>query len=201
MKRNLQTLLKAFTVAAILTILFSMIPFQAKCNSVSKEVFRLHILANSDSKEDQSLKLKVRNAVLNYTENLYNKAKSFENAEKLTSENLQSIANIAQKTVFDNGYNYRVQAEIRNMYFNTRYYDNVTMPSGNYEALRITIGKGQGHNWWCVMYPSLCIGTSTNYEALQENTTDEEYEIMTKGNYEYRFKIVEIFEKICSFFS
>lgn len=201
MKRNLQTLLKAFTVATILTILFSMIPFQAKCNDVSKEVFRLHILANSDSKEDQSLKLKVRNAVLNYTENLYSKAESLENAEKLTSENLQSIANIARKTVVDNGYNYRVQAEIRNMYFNTRYYDKVTMPSGNYDALRITIGKGQGHNWWCVMYPSLCVGASTNYEALQENTTDEEYEIMTKGNYEYRFKVVEIFEKICSFFS
>ncbi len=201
MKRNLQTLLKAFTVATILTILFSMIPFQAKCNDVSKEVFRLHILANSDSKEDQSLKLKVRNAVLNYTENLYSKAEGLENAEKLTSENLQSIANIARKTVVDNGYNYSVQAEIRNMYFNTRYYDKVTMPSGNYDALRITIGKGQGHNWWCVMYPSLCVGASTNYEALQENTTDEEYEIMTKGDYEYRFKVVEIFEKICSFFS
>ena len=201
MKTNLKTLLKAFTVATILTIVFSMIPFQAKCNDVSKEVFRLHILANSDSKEDQLLKLKVRNAVLQYTEDLYKNSESLEKAERLTSDNLQNIANIAQKTVNKNGYNYRVTAEIKNMYFNTRYYDKVTMPSGNYDALRITIGKGEGHNWWCVMYPSLCIGASTNYEALQKNTTQEEYEIMTNGNYEYKFKVVEIFEKICSFFS
>ena len=193
--------LKAFTVATILTILYTMIPFSAECSSVSNEVFRLHILANSDSACDQNLKLKVRDAVLDYTKNIYKNADSITNAEKLTDENLQKIADKAKKVVEKNGYNYSVKAQIKEMYFDTRYYGSITMPSGKYKALRITIGKGEGHNWWCVMYPCVCVGASTNYNSLKENTTDKEYSIMVNGDYKYQFKIVEIFQKICSFFS
>lgn len=193
--------LKAFTVATILTILYTMIPFSAECSSVSNEVFRLHILANSDSDCDQNLKLKVRDAVLDYTKNIYKNADSITNAEKLTDENLQKIADKAKKVVEKNGYNYSVKAQIKEMYFDTRYYGSITMPSGKYKALRITIGKGEGHNWWCVMYPCVCVGASTNYNSLKENTTDKEYSIMVNGDYKYQFKIVEIFQKICSFFS
>ena len=193
--------LKAFTVATILTILYTMIPFSAECSSVSNEVFRLHILANSDSECDQNLKLKVRDAVLDYTKNIFKNADNITNAEKLTDENLQKIADKAKKVVEKNGYNYSVKAQIKEMYFDTRYYGNITMPSGKYKALRITIGKGEGHNWWCVMYPCVCVGASTNYNSLKENTTDKEYSIMVNGDYKYQFKIVEIFQKICSFFS
>ena len=193
--------LKAFTVATILTILYTMIPFSAECSSVSNEVFRLHILANSDSDCDQNLKLKVRDAVLDYTKNIFKNADSITNAEKLTDENLQKIADKAKKVVEKNGYNYSVKAQIKEMYFDTRYYGSITMPSGKYKALRITIGKGEGHNWWCVMYPCVCVGASTNYNSLKENTTDKEYSIMVNGDYKYQFKIVEIFQKICSFFS
>ena len=193
--------LKAFTVATILTILYTMIPFSAECSSVSNEVFRLHILANSDSDCDQNLKLKVRDAVLDYTKNIFKNADNITNAEKLTDENLQKIADKAKKVVEKNGYNYSVKAQIKEMYFDTRYYGNITMPSGKYKALRITIGKGEGHNWWCVMYPCVCVGASTNYNSLKENTTDKEYSIMVNGDYKYQFKIVEIFQKICSFFS
>ena len=197
----MKLLLKAFTVATILTILYTMIPFSAECSSVSNEVFRLHILANSDSDCDQNLKLKVRDAVLDYTKNIYKNADSITNAEKLTDENLQKIADKAKKVVEKNGYNYSVKAQIKEMYFDTRYYGSITMPSGKYKALRITIGKGEGHNWWCVMYPCVCVGASTNYNSLKENTTDKEYSIMVNGDYKYQFKIVEIFQKICSFFS
>lgn len=178
-----------------------MIPFSAECSSVSNEVFRLHILANSDSDCDQNLKLKVRDAVLDYTKNIYKNADSITNAEKLTDENLQKIADKAKKVVEKNGHNYSVKAQIKEMYFDTRYYGSITMPSGKYKALRITIGKGEGHNWWCVMYPCVCVGASTNYNSLKENTTDKEYSIMVNGDYKYQFKIVEIFQKICSFFS
>ena len=193
--------LKAFIVATILTIFYTMIPFSAECSSVSNEVFRLHILANSDSDCDQNLKLKVRDAVLDYTKDIYKNADSITNAEKLTDENLQKIADRAKKVVEKNGYNYSVKAQIKEMYFDTRYYGNITMPSGKYKALRITIGKGEGHNWWCVMYPCVCVGASTNYNSLKENTTDKEYSIMVNGDYKYQFKIVEIFQIICSFFS
>lgn len=193
--------IKAFIVATILTILYTMIPFSAECSSVSNEVFRLHILANSDSDSDQNLKIKVRDAVLDYTKNIYKNADSITNAEKITDENLQKIADKAKKVVEGNGYNYSVKAQIKEMYFDTRYYGNITMPSGKYKALRITIGNGEGHNWWCVMYPCVCVGASTNYNSLKENTTDKEYSIMVNGDYKYQFKIVEIFQKICSFFS
>lgn len=197
----MKLLFKAFISATVISIIFSMIPFSAQCKNVSDEVFRLHILANSDSENDQNLKIKVRDKVLKYTEEIYREADSLKSAETLTADNLQQIANVAKQEVIDNGYNYTVKAEICNMYFNTRYYENVTMPSGNYDALRIIIGEGKGKNWWCVMYPSLCVGTATNYEALEESVADDEYKIMTENNHQYKFKIVEYFEKICSFFS
>lgn len=192
---------KSLCVALALTIIFSMIPFSAQCRNISGEVFRLHILANSDSEEDQSLKLKVRNRVLEYTEDMYKNCESLAQAEELTLKNLNNITELAQQTVLDNGYSYLVKAEIKKMYFDTRRYERVTMPSGMYDALRITIGSGRGHNWWCVMYPSLCVGASTDYSQLKNNTSDGEYRILTDGGYEYKFKIVEYFEKIRAFFS
>jgi len=197
----MKLLFKSLTVATILSIIFTMIPFSAQCQNVSKEVFRLHILANSDEEYDQTLKLKVRDRVLEYTEQMYKNADSITSAEELTSSNLQKIADVAQAEVVKNGYDYPVKAEICNTYFNTRYYDNVTMPSGNYDALRIIIGEGKGNNWWCVMYPSLCVGASTNYRELEDRVTEDEYKLMTENKCEYKFKIVEYFEKICSFFS
>ncbi len=197
----MKTFMKSVFIAMIICVIFSMIPFNAGCKNLSRDVFRLHILANSDSKADQALKIKVRNSVLKYTNTMYKNAKSRQEAEKLTADSLQKIADIARQRVYEEGYDYPVKAQITHMYFNTRYYDKVTMPSGFYNALRITIGKGEGHNWWCVMYPSLCVGSSTDYNALKENTDSQEYDIMTSGNYKFKFKAVEYFEKICSFFS
>ena len=197
----MKNIIKSVCISTVICIIFSLIPFNAQCKNISNDVFRLHILANSDSEKDQDLKLKVRNRVLKYTENIYKKAKNKEQAEALTIKNLQSIADIAKSEVEKNGYNYSVKAEVSHMYFTTRYYDKVTMPSGFYNALRITIGKGKGHNWWCVMYPSLCVGSSTDYDSLKENTSSQEYNIMTEDKYEYKFKTLEYFEKICSFFS
>ena len=131
---------------------------------------------------------------------MYKNSKNRIEAEKLTSENLQKIANVAAAEIKERGYNYSVKAEIKKMYFDTRYYGKVTMPSGIYNALRITIGKGGGHNWWCVMYPSLCVGAATDYDALRKETTDSQYKIMTEDGYQFRFKIVEYFVKISSLF-
>lgn len=151
-------LFKAFCCAFALTIMLTLIPFEASCREIQQDVFRLHILANSDSEEDQNLKLKVRDEILKYTEDIYKNSNSKEEAIKLTSENLQSIANKAKEIVSENGYDYQVKARIADVYFNTRTYENVTMPSGTYKALQIEIGKAEGKNWWCVMYPSLCVG-------------------------------------------
>lgn len=193
--------IKSACIAFVLTVIYSVIPFETQCSEISEDVFRLHILANSDSDEDQSLKLKVRDEVLEYTEDLFNSASSKEEAEKIISDNLQSISNVAYRTLLENGYDYTVTAEITNMYFTTRYYESYTLPSGMYDALRITIGEGEGHNWWCVMYPSICISSVEEKDSkAKEVLNDGEYDIVRNEQYQYKLKIVEMFEKICSLF-
>lgn len=197
----MKLLIKSACIAFVLTVIYSVIPFEAQCSELSQDVFRLHILANSDSEADQSLKIKVRDEVLDYTEDLFNSANSKEEAESIISDNLQSISNVAYQTVLDNGYDYVVTAEITNMYFTTRYYEGYTLPSGMYDALRITIGEGEGHNWWCVMYPSICISSAEDKESkAKEALDDDEYNIVRNEQYQYKFKVVEMFEKFCSMF-
>lgn len=197
----MKLLVKSLCIAFVLTVIYSVIPFQAECNQISNEVFRLHILANSDSEEDQNLKLKVRDRLLKYTDEIFNSASSSQEAESLAKENLQKLEAIAQDEVYANGYDYEVKAEIVNMYFTTRYYERYTMPSGMYDALRITIGSGEGHNWWCVMYPSICLSAAVDSDEKVDNTFSKEQQEIVKGNEcQYKFKIVEVFEKIVSFF-
>ena len=192
--------IKAACVAFALAVIYSVIPFQADCSGLYTDVFRLHILANSDSEADQSLKLKVRDRVLARTNRLFNSAQSKQEAEKLVRDNLQSIANTAYGEVLKNGYDYKVTAQIAKMYFSTRRYKSYTLPSGMYDALRITIGSGSGHNWWCVMYPSLCVSPQPD-ENAKRALDDNEYRVVHGEQPEYKFKIVEIFEKIRSFFT
>ncbi len=193
--------IKSICVAFVLTVIFSILPFEAECSEISNETFRLHILANSDTENDQDLKIKVRDRVLEYTEELFNNAKSKFDAEKVIADNIQAINNVAYSEILNNGYSYPVKTEITNMYFTTRYYDNYTLPSGMYDALRITIGEGKGHNWWCVMYPTICVSPVEEQDEKAKEVFDEEqYEIITDTKLQYKFKIVEIFEKICSCF-
>ena len=186
----------------ISAILLSVSNFNVKCEDLRQNVLRLHIIANSDTESDQNLKLKVRDEVLQYTYTLFNNAKSKYEAENVISDNLQNISNVAYKTVLDNGFDYPVKAEITNMYFTTRYYENYTLPSGKFDALRITIGSGKGKNWWCVMYPSICISSVKEQDEKARDTFDEQqYDIIKNEQIQYKFKVVEVFEKICSFFS
>lgn len=193
--------IKSICVAFVLTVIFSMLPFEAECSEISNDTFRLHILANSDMENDQALKIKVRDRVLEYTEELFNNTKSKIDAEKVIAENIQAINNVAYTEILNSGYTYPVKTEITNMYFTTRYYDNYTLPSGMYDALRITIGAGKGRNWWCVMYPTICVSpVEEQEEKAKEVFDDEQYDIVTNTKLQYKFKIVEIFEKICSCF-
>lgn len=197
----MKLLIKSLCIAFVLTVIYSVIPFQAECEQISTDVFRLHILANSDSEEDQALKLKVRDALLEYTDELFDDAKDRNDAENIAKENIETLQSVAQNMVYKNGCNYTVNAEVVKMYFNTRYYENYTMPAGMYDALRITIGSGKGHNWWCVMYPSICISSAIDNDEKVEKTFSENQQEIVRGNeYEYKFKVVEIFEKIVSFF-
>ena len=192
---------KSACIAFVLVVIYSLIPFQAQCGNISNDVFRLHILANSDSDYDQSVKLKVRDRVLEYSKSLFESASSKEEAESLISQNLDDITRVAQNELQNLGCDKTVKAEIKKMYFTTRYYDSYTLPSGMYDALRITIGSGKGHNWWCVMYPSICLSTATEQDEKAKQALDDgEYDIIKNEKYSYKFKVVELFEKLCSCF-
>ena len=192
---------KSACIAFVLVVIYSLIPFQAQCDNISNDVFRLHILANSDSEYDQSVKLKVRDRVLEYSKSLFVSARSKEEAESLISQNLDNITRVAQNELKYLGCGQNVKAEIKKMYFTTRYYDSYTLPSGMYDALRITIGSGKGHNWWCVMYPSICISAASEQDEKAKQALDDgEYEIIKNEKYSYKFKVVELFEMMKTIF-
>lgn len=192
---------KSACIAFVLAVIYSLIPFQAQCENISNDVFRLHILADSDSEYDQSVKLKVRDRVLEYSQQLFNSAGSKQEAEELIACNLEKIKSVAEDELKNLGCDYKVTAEIKNMYFTTRHYEAYTLPSGMYDALRITIGSGKGHNWWCVMYPSICVSAAAEQDERAKQALDtNEYEIVKNEKFTYKFKVIELFEKLKSCF-
>lgn len=198
----MKNLFKSMVVALLLASVFTFLPFEQECRGISDEVLRIHILANSDSDYDQTLKLKVRDQILKYTDGLYSNVSSKEEAIDITNKHIEEIVTTAENTLKANGCEKQVKAEICNMDFNTRYYGDITMPSGNYTALRVTIGSGEGKNWWCVMYPSLCLYTSSDANTLEDELSDKQYEVVTDTpKYEFKFKILEYFDYFCNLLS
>ncbi|MEE0022472.1 stage II sporulation protein R [Ruminococcus sp.] len=164
-------------------------------------VLRLHILANSDSIDDQVLKLKVRNRVLEYTGKLLkNPGDTLEQAEQIITEHLEELEDLAEAVVTEEGYAYPVSARLTEMPFEDRVYGNLTMPAGTYDALRITIGAAEGQNWWCVMYPALCVPSATEVKAdgetAEQSFDDGEQELLEHPErYTVKLKCVEWLEK------
>lgn len=161
---------------------------------ISNKVFRLHILANSDEQFDQDLKLLVRDEILSNSNDIFKNCDSVSDAISVSNDNIQYLNNIANKVIRDNGYNYNSRVFVSKEYFNTRVYDDFTLPAGYYDCLKIIIGEGKGHNWWCVMYPSVCISGCT--DDFGKELTDEELSFIKNDRYIVKFKFVEIYEKI-----
>lgn len=183
--------IKALCAGLCCTCLLSLCGFTAACEDISDRVLRLHILANSDSEEDQTLKLKVRDAILEETDGLLDGVISTEYARQALQEALPRIEKAAARCLRLNGSDDSVAVELCEMYFTTRQYDAVTMPAGVYDALRVTIGEGKGHNWWCVVFPPMCLSGAVQ-QPLDDVLTDKEADIVTDpSGYEVRFKIVE----------
>lgn len=194
---KLKVIEKSIIVSLLFAVLLSMTGFAAQCNNIQDEVLRLHVLANSDSQEDQTLKLQVRDRVLEYAANLMDHAGDRAQAEQIAAQNLQGIQKAAQQEVYDRGYNYPVQVQLTNMYFNTRQYDTVTLPAGDYDALRITIGEAAGKNWWCVMFPPMCLPAAEESRKLEDVLNADQMDLVQGGTqYEVKFKVVEIFEGV-----
>lgn len=183
--------------ALIVSVLFSVISFAKTSEQIRGDVLRLHVIAASDSKEDQSLKLKVRDAVLAAGSDIFDGSVDIENAvEKITPE-MPKLEKVAEDVVKSYGYDYDVTVTLSREYFTTRTYDTVTLPAGKYLALRVVIGKGEGHNWWCVMFPAMCLPAADKYRELDAVLDRKEVRLVEKNpKFEVRFKVVELYEQI-----
>lgn len=206
MKKNIYTVLFILFLLVIYIIICANSYTSAVASNISSSVFRLHVIANSDSKEDQDLKYIVRDNILEYMNTLLSDdISSKENVKEIISENLNNFKNIAQETVYENGYDYDVNVAIGNFAFPTKDYGDISLPAGYYDALRISIGNAEGKNWWCVMFPPLCFVDVTSgvvpeesKETLEESLSNEEYELISGSSpeFEIKFKFVEFFENI-----
>ncbi len=188
-----------FVAAVILAGMLLSLPFFDSCEALTEDVLRVHILANSDSAADQSLKLSVRDRVLSQCSSYFDDCADKEAAIAVAKEHLSEIEEVARDEITRRGFSYPVHAQIDKTRFDTRYYEDFTMPAGMYDALRLTIGEGEGKNWWCVMYPSLCVGAASKTE-MRDKLDDGEYEVVTSDRFDLRFKIVEYWEDIRGWF-
>lgn len=200
---------RLFAVTLLLTIVLALSISYAKSvgSDISNSVLRLHIIANSNSPEDQQLKLKVRDRIIEESSYLFENVSSRQEAMDTAILNTEKILSIARDEIKSQGFDHEVSAEIGQFPFPTRMYGEITLPSGRYTALRLKIGNAKGENWWCVMYPPLCFAdgvVSVNEGAknqLKDNLTSEEYNLITSTTsgaipVEIRFKIVEIFQRL-----
>lgn len=172
-------------------------------SNLSNNVFRLHVIANSDSQEDQLLKYKVRDNLINYMNTLCADCTSKQEVINISKENINTFKTIAEETIVSEGSNYTVNVEIGNFSFPTKTYGDISFPSGYYDALKIKIGEASGQNWWCMLYPSLCFVDVTSgivpdesKDNLKTSLSEEEYNLISDSNNEYfsfKFKIIEFF--------
>ena len=178
---------------------------EAVTSHIADSVFRLHVIANSDSEEDQSLKYKVRDSLIDYMKNITSSSTSKEEAMSIAYKHLENFKMIAKKTILDNGFNYNVDVEIGNYSFPTKNYGDISLPAGCYDALKVKIGEASGQNWWCVMFPPLCFVDITSAkvsdeskESLKNELSDEDYNLISQSDdiSEFKFKIVELFNSL-----
>ena len=203
--------IKRFFVVLILFSAFIFISALSYVNAVSEDisdsVFRLHVIANSDSDEDQALKYKVRDAILDYMDDITANCTSKEEVISLANDHKEEMCNVAKETISANGYDYDVSIEIGNFEFPTKQYGDISLPAGYYDAVRVKIGEASGQNWWCVMFPPLCFVDVTSgvvpnesKEIIKENlNNDEEYSIISDkedAGIQFKFSLIEFFKNI-----
>ena len=172
--------------------------FGEECSFIRENTLRLHILANSDSPADQALKLKIRDAFLSCSGELFSGCDTRQKMISAAQEQLPKIQQVAEQTALHNGYELPVTASVTDMFFETRRYDHVILPAGTYTAVRIELGAAAGKNWWCVLYPPLCVS------AAQTGFTEEEAQISDSllqqdalPHYRARLAVVEWWETLC----
>ncbi|MBP3887790.1 MAG: stage II sporulation protein R [Cellulosilyticum sp.] len=208
-QHNRLTLLAMIVLGVFLILVSNILIIKSKeeTDLLSKQVLRFHVVANSDTTEDQLLKQKVKDEIIEYIEPLMSESKSLDETRKILSEALPEIEKITKETIETWGKDYRVHVTIDEANFPTKSYGDIILPAGEYEACRIIIGEGRGENWWCVMYPPLCYIDAASgvvplegKEQLQQELTEEQYKLVESNNqerkYQVKFKIVDTINSI-----
>lgn len=199
--------LKMIIILSILLFIYISVCAFSYAQSVSidiaNSVFRLHVIANSDTKEDQNLKYKVRDNLLKFMNNLCKNCNTKEEAINIAKEHENDFKNIAIQTIKQNGYDYNVKINIGNFEFPTKQYRDISLPAGFYDALRVEIGEAKGQNWWCVMFPPLCFVDVTSgivpeesKNQLESSLSEEEFALVSDKStptIKFKFKLLEFF--------
>ena len=198
-ERKDKILLSITAIAISLYMAFSCTYFTASAETVKEDVVRLHILANSDSEIDQEVKIKVRDALLETNASILGDDVTKENAKEHFENSKDILLETVKKTLKENGFSYDVKITLQEEYFKTRTYCELIFPAGQYTALKVILGQGKGKNWWCVMFPPLCIPAA---DGIETNETTADYltksgEKIVNGGEKYivKFKLLEIYEE------
>ena len=212
MKKIISIFISIFILVCFISNL-SWTSVSANQESISNKIIRFHVIANSDTDSDQALKLKVRYAVLNYLSPKLKSSKDINESKTILKDNDNQVLKIAEQIIKENGYSYKVISDLSRENFPIKSYGPITLPQGNYQAYRIVIGSGKGHNWWCVMFPPLCFVDITKGQVAINKTQGEMKKVLTKDEYNLvdntrlpteetqnkyiiKFKVVEWFRKI-----
>ncbi len=203
MKKNLKMVIILSLLLFLYTSICAISYAQNISTDIANSVFRLHVLANSDKEEDQNLKYKVRDNLLNYMNSICKDTKSKEEAISIVEKNKTTFEQIARETIKEEGYSYSVKINIGNFEFPTKTYGDISLPAGYYDALRVEIGEAKGQNWWCVMFPPLCfvdissgVVPEDSKELMEENLSEEEFALISnqsENEIQFKFKLLEFF--------
>lgn len=191
----------ALIAAVIITVLCGSV-LNVEANALSDKLIRLHVVANSDTGEDQELKLKVRDSILERLEKLLYGVSGKDEAQEIVEKNLDMLSSTAEKTISENGYDYTVKASICRESFPTTEYETFSLPAGIYSSLRIKIGEAKGHNWWCVVFPPVCTSASLADDSATIGLTDNQVFLMTaeSGGYKVKFRALELIGELKALF-
>lgn len=188
------------TAGILFLIIYNLSVFAFQCNEIRTNTIRLHVIANSDTVEDQNIKLQVRDALLVSGQNIFDGTVTPDNAQIKISTKLKDLEAVANKILRQNAKNYTAKVSLTTEYFSTRTYeDNITLPAGKYMALKVVLGDGAGKNWWCVMFPTLCLPATekTNHQAMKNVYSENgKYILENAEKYAIRFKIIEVIETL-----
>lgn len=186
----------ALLCGLLCAVFLSFCDFDTKCDSLRQNVLRLHIIANSDSAEDQNLKLKIRDRLLEESGNIFDGCTNLSDAVDVAEDKLPQIEKIANRVLNETGTGYTASANLCDRYFETRVYDDFTLPAGTYKSLVISLGKSEGKNWWCVIFPEICLPAAT--KTTLDKTVNQDGVCIAENSNRYilRFKVIEIYHDI-----